>query len=515
MYQIADNQSKINLLVSINKNYLSTLSTMLSTYAKNHKNIKTDIYVMNSELDDSDFDILQTSISDSHIKIKDIKINDNYFRDIPIPEESFYRLLAFYYLDENVDRCLYLDPDICIRKDLSLFYKTDMDDFYIVAASHSYGFGNFFHRYRLACNEQKRYFNSGVMLMNLAAIRRDFTKDDILLCLKENAQKLIMGDQDLANILFGKKTMLVDEAVYNLDEKSFQHLRKKNIIDIDFVEDNTAIIHYDGKNKPWFKDYNGELNKFYPEIEKYEQAPKGVLKKQIKSVWSIIRPRGKQIASISGTVIFILALIFSYIFFGKELTVIISQPELLREWLGKFGAFDEIIFIIIRAAQTVVKFIPAEPLEIGSGYVWGAIPGMLYCLIGNIIGTIIILFLVKKSGKKIVDKFVTVKILNSLKFFQNSEKAYTLIFLFYLIPGSPKDGFTYIIGLLPIKTIPYMIITAIARIPSILSSTLCGSTFAEQNYLLSAIILGVTILLGVLGGIFYKKFFANKEQIKK
>ena len=96
MYQIADNQSKINLLVSINKNYLSTLSTMLSTYAKNHKNIKTDIYVMNSELDDSDFDILQTSISDSHIKIKDIKINDNYFRDIPIleriPEESFYRL---------------------------------------------------------------------------------------------------------------------------------------------------------------------------------------------------------------------------------------------------------------------------------------------------------------------------------------------------------------------------------------------------------------------------------------
>ena len=516
MNENISNFSKINLLVSIDKNYLSVLATMLSTYSKHHKNIKTDVYVMHSSLDENDFDYLESSLSNESIKIKGIKITDKYFSDIPIleriPEESFYRLLAFYYLGEDVERCLYLDPDICIRKNLSSLYGTDMKDNYVLAASHAHGLGNLFHKLRLGCSEEEKYFNSGVMLMNLSSIRRDFTKSAIISCLKENAQKLIMGDQDMANILFGQKTLLVDETVYNIDEKTFQHLKKKKGIDLDFVRDNTAIIHYDGKYKPWLKGYKGELNGLYPESNEYGEAPNGLLKKQIKSIWQIIRPRGKQIVSFSGTLIFLASLIFSYAFFGKELTAIISQPELLRAWLDGFGVFDELIFILIRAAQTVVKFIPAEPLEIGSGYAWGTIQGMLYCLTGNMIGTVIILSLVKHFGKRIIDKFVSSKNFKSLKIFENSERLYALIFLFYLIPGSPKDGFTYLVGILPVKPLPYMLITAIARIPSILSSTLCGSTFAEKNYLLSAVILVFTILLGVLGGVLYKKIFMNKSQ---
>ena len=208
MNENISNFSKINLLVSIDKNYLSVLATMLSTYSKHHKNIKTDVYVMHSSLDENDFDYLESSLSNESIKIKGIKITDKYFSDIPIleriPEESFYRLLAFYYLGEDVERCLYLDPDICIRKNLSSLYGTDMKDNYVLAASHAHGLGNLFHKLRLGCSEEEKYFNSGVMLMNLSAIRRDFTKSAIISCLKENAQKLIMGDQDMANVLFEK-----------------------------------------------------------------------------------------------------------------------------------------------------------------------------------------------------------------------------------------------------------------------------------------------------------------------
>ena len=516
MQEKINNLSKINLLVTIDENYLSALSTMLSTYTLHHRNTETDVYVMHSSLSEADFDFLQGSVPDEFIKIKSIKITDRYFGDIPIleriPQESFYRLLAFHYLDVKVERCLYLDPDICIRKNLSSLYETDMDDFYVAAASHSHGFGNFFHKLRLGCSEEEKYFNSGVMLMNLSAIRRDFTKSDILFCVKENAQKLIMGDQDMANVLFEKKTKLIDERIYNLDEKTYKYLEKKEKLDLDFVRKNTAVIHYDGKYKPWLKEYKGVLDEFYPKLAEYGEAPKGVLKKQIKSIWRIIRPRGKQTVSFLGSFIFIAALIFSYVFFGKELTAIISQPEILRSWLDSFGVFDEIVFILIRAAQTIVKFIPAEPLEIGSGYAWGAIPGMLYCLAGNMIGTVAILAMVKRFGKRIIDKFVPLKNIKSLKIFENSERVYVLIFLFYLIPGTPKDGFTYLVGLLPVKPVPYMIITAIARIPSILSSTICGATFAESNYLLSAVIFGVTILLGILGGLLYKKFFVGKNQ---
>ena len=72
--------------------------------------------------------------------------------------------------------------------------------------------------------------------------------------------------------------------------------------------------------------------------------------------------------------LFILGCLLCYSFFGKELLNIVAEPKSFRTWLAQFGAFDELVFILIRAAQTVVKFIPAEPLEIASGYAWGAVP---------------------------------------------------------------------------------------------------------------------------------------------
>lgn len=164
---------------------------------------------------------------------------------------------------------------------------------------------------------------------------------------------------------------------------------------------------------------------------------------------------------------------------------IVSEPESFRAWLGQFGAFDELVFILIRAAQTVVKFIPAEPLEIASGYAWGTVSGMLYCVIGNMIGTLVIFALTRRYGKKILK-----------------------------LPGSPKDGFTYFVGLLPVKLIPFMVITFIARMPSVLSSTLCGSSIAEQRYWIAVLIFVAPVILAILGGIAYNAFVKWKEQKK-
>ncbi len=347
--------------------------------------------------------------------------------------------------------------------------------------------------------------------MNLSAIRKDFTLEDVLECLKENAQRLILGDQDMANILFGKKTIFVDERIYNLDERTFRYYNKHKQFDLDAVERETAIVHYNGKYKPWNDGYKGVLNCFYPEVSELGNAPTGILKRQIKSIYRITHPTKQQTIVLLGGLLFILVCIFSYVFFGKELIKIVSDPTVFREWLNKFGAFDEIIFILIRAAQTVVKFIPAEPLEIGSGYAWGAVPGMLYCVIGNMIGTVIIFALTKKFGQKIIELFLPTKNMKSIKMFQSSEKIYALLFFLYLIPGSPKDGFTYFVSLLPVKFVPFMVITFIARMPSVLSSTLCGSALAERQYFISALIFAATIILAILGALIFRHYAKKKE----
>jgi len=194
---------------------------------------------------------------------------------------------------------------------------------------------------------------------------------------------------------------------------------------------------------------------------------------------------------------------------------IVSDPDSFRGWLKQFGPFDEIVFILIRAAQTVVKFIPAEPLEIASGYAWGAFPGMLYCVIGNMIGTIAIFALTRKYGRKILNLFIPVKNMKLMTVLEGSDKIYALLFFLYLIPGSPKDGFTYFVGLLPVKLLPFMVITFIARMPSVLSSTLCGSSLAAQQYWIALLIFVATIILAVAGGITYNAFVKRKEKRTK
>ena len=95
---------------------------------------------------------------------------------------------------------------------------------------------------------------------------------------------------------------------------------------------------------------------------------------------------------------------------------------------------------------------------------------------------------------------------------KNSKKVYALLFFFYLIPGSPKDGLTYLVGMMNVKVVPFLVLTFIARVPSVLSSTLCGSTLAEKQYLISAIIFGATFILALIGGFIYKKYTDKKMQ---
>ena len=498
----------MNILVTIDNRYVEPLATMLRSYIETNNDSETDLYIAHSSITDENLQYIDSIVEGTNVRVHSLRITEKWFSKTPVlerlPEESFYRLMAFHFLPEDMDRCLYLDPDIWIRKSLQPLYDTDLEGKYIAAAAHLRGFQNWFNKRRLSLKKQDRYVNSGIMLMNLAEIRKDFTIDTVLRRLEENVQKLIMGDQDMVNILFGRNMVLIPEEIYNLDERAFEHFKKKEGWTMDTVAERTAIIHYNGKCKPWLEGYEGELNSFYPEVKEKGPAPSNVAKKHVKSFLRITRLNKQQAIALTGIISFILICILSYVFLGSKFMKVLSDPESFRIWMDQFGPFDDIAFILIRAGQTVVKFIPAEPLEIASGYVWGPFQGMLYCVIGNMIGTLIIFGLTKRYGRRILNLFLSAKSRNMLDKLEVSDRLYGLLFILYLIPGSPKDGFTYLVGLLPVKLVPFMVITFIARMPSVLSSTLCGSTLANQQYWISLGIFIGTIVLAIIGGLIYK-----------
>ena len=494
----------VNLLVTIDKKYLEPLATMLLSYGAQHKTTETHVYIAHSALEKEDIAYLEEKVSEfSGISIHDIRITERWFSDTPVlerlPEESFYRLMAFTYLPESVEKCLYLDPDIFIMKNLMPLYETNLEGYYAAAAGHLKGTLNLVNRLRLGI-KQPRYINSGVLLMNIKAIRQDFSVESILQALEKHMQQLLFGDQDLINILFDRKTVYLDETIYNLDEKTLR-LNQKNL-DLQWVKENTAIIHYNGKYKPWLTGYEGFLNVFYPPVEKTGEATRGTLKNQVKAIHKIISLNKQQKIMLRTTFTVVALCFVLYLFFGQELLQAVQEPTTFKLWLEKFGYFDEAVFILIRTVQTVIKVVPAVPMEIGAGYAWGATLGMLYCLVGNILGTFVVLWLIRKYGTRIIERFFSVKNLKFLRVLQSSERLHWTLFFLYLIPIVPKDAITYFVSFLPVKVGPFLLVTTLARIPAILVITTCGAALAEQNYVLSAIVFGITMLVGCLGLLF-------------
>lgn len=198
------------------------------------------------------------------------------------------------------------------------------------------------------------------------------------------------------------------------------------------------------------------------------------------------------------------------ILYGKPLFEFVSDTERFRAWLDARGALAPLLFIAVRAFQTVIKIIPAEPLEIGAGYAFGTWLGCLYCMIGTLIGSLIIIGFTRKLGMKMVHLFVPQKKLESLKFLQQAEKISALLFVIYLIPATPKDVITYLIGVLPISVPSFMVLTTIARFPAIISSTICGSALGDRNWWLVIGVYAATVILGAVGMYFYKRWTAKK-----
>lgn len=222
----------------------------------------------------------------------------------------------------------------------------------------------------------------------------------------------------------------------------------------------------------------------------------------------------KRIATLIVCALMLAGFIALYLTKGKELLEIVKDADNFKLWLSGFGGMDKVVFVAIRAFQTVIKIIPAEPLEIGSGYAYGTWGGLGLCLLGSVLGSIAIIFIARVFGTKVVSLFVSMDKINSLDLFKDKNKIGGTLFILYLIPSTPKDVFTYVAGLTKMNVPMFLILSSIARIPSIITSTWCGSSLGDKNYVKSIIIFVATAVVGGIGLLIYNKLSNKNKQAK-
>lgn len=189
---------------------------------------------------------------------------------------------------------------------------------------------------------------------------------------------------------------------------------------------------------------------------------------------------------------------------GVPMVEFANDPERFREWVDASGIWGRVLFVGMVVLQVVVAFIPGEPVELAAGYAFGFWEGSALTMAGFLLGSWLVFALVRKFGVKLVEVFFRKNKIAELRFLQNPRKAKVIAFLLMLIPGTPKDFLSYFAGLTPLTLSQWLRIVALARIPSLVTSSLTGAAAGEENYLLSGVMLAVTLIISIAGILYYR-----------
>ena len=184
-----------------------------------------------------------------------------------------------------------------------------------------------------------------------------------------------------------------------------------------------------------------------------------------------------------------------------ELHSFFLDREKLSQFLTSHGPLSVLLFILIQMAQVVVSPLPGDVTGLIGGYLYGTVLGTVYSTIGLTIGSWLAFVLARTFGLPFVERLIRPSTIRKYDSFLE-HKGLFISFVFFLIPGFPKDTLCYILGLSHMRTRHFLVISTGGRLLGTVLLSLQGSSLREDQNLMFFILLGVTVLI-ILGGYFH------------
>ncbi len=255
---------RYNIVFTVDSNYVQHLAVAISSLLENNKNLNFDIYVISDHLPKGVLDKIQIIVSRYSCNIFSILI-ENQFDQLILTDHfskaNYYRLFIPELI--NLDRALYLDSDIVVNGSIVDLYNMNIEDSF-VAAVEDLGFDS---HYELGMAPNSKYFNSGVLLLNLAKWRQsDLTKKIVeFITLNPKVIKyvdqcgmnaIINGRWRILDFKYNQQSIMFEDDFFILNDK----FSKANLIE---AFEKPVIVHFTGSSKPWHLTNTHPYRSFY------------------------------------------------------------------------------------------------------------------------------------------------------------------------------------------------------------------------------------------------------------
>ena len=176
----------------------------------------------------------------------------------------------------------------------------------------------------------------------------------------------------------------------------------------------------------------------------------------------------------------------------------------VREWIRDLGFWGPILLIAVLAFAMVVAPIPNPPFMIAAGIAWGTFLGVVYSVIGQLIGSIIIFWLSRKFGRRFIPKLIGKEGADRVDRLA-TQMGPQLVFWWRMMPIS-FDFAAYAAGLTTIGFRKFVVLVALGSIVPTTVVVSFGDSWGKSWEALAVTGGLIVLAMGVLGFVFYRKF---------
>ena len=238
----------IPVYMSCDDNYVTHLCVVIASVLNN---TKSDIHfiILVSSLSEHNKTLISAVCGENKVSFIDVK---QRLHSIPIEVKCSHISLdtcSRFFISEfdfPYKKGIYLDCDVVVNGDIKKLFDIDIADNYAAAVD------DFVSREYANKLGIGRYFNAGVLLLNIEKMRRENIVETFFDTIRLRGNSIKYADQDILNLAFrGKVTFLPPK--YGVVAPYFRGRRTSHFSNKDVAEAvyNPLIIHFTGPDKPW------------------------------------------------------------------------------------------------------------------------------------------------------------------------------------------------------------------------------------------------------------------------
>ncbi len=239
-------QEPIVLVCAADENYAMPLAVTVYSASLNLKSQqRIELFVIDGGIKKSTKSRIKKSLASKSLNISWVQPTEKLLDKLPLTDilttATYYRLLIAQLIPTHFHKAIYLDTDVVVKGDLSQLWNIDIGDNYVLAVQD-------------ISQRSFKYFNSGVLVINLEKWRTDNTGSKVIEYIEENRDSVRWLDQDGLNGVLAEKWGELDPRWNQMHAIHEYSSWTESPYEEDVYNDvlhNPYIVHFTTPPKPW------------------------------------------------------------------------------------------------------------------------------------------------------------------------------------------------------------------------------------------------------------------------